>query len=93
LKPYQYTGSIYSTVPASPRVSKPAGEWQTMRILCDKRHVKVTLNGTPVVDANLDDHLDKLTSHPGLARTTGYIGLQNHGSKLTYRNIRIKTLP
>ena len=35
---------------------KPAGEWQKYLILCDGQHVKVTLNGTVVVDANLADY-------------------------------------
>jgi len=93
LKPYQYCGSLYATVAAEPRVSKRAGEWQTMRIVCEGRHVEVTLNGTRVVDANLDDHQDKLSGHPGLARNEGYVGLQNHSTPLAYRNIRIKPLP
>ncbi len=93
LQPWQYTGSIYNVVAATPRVTKQAGEWQTMKILCDKRHVQVTVNGTTVVDANLDDHNDVLKKHPGLERTEGYIGLQNHSTPLAYRNIRIKPLP
>ncbi len=93
LKPTQYTGSIYDVVPAKPRVTKKAGEWQKMQIVCDGRTVKVTLNGTPIVNANLDEHKDKLPTHPGLARTTGYLGLQNHGSKLEYRNLKIRPLP
>ncbi len=93
LKPEQYTGSIYDVKAASPRVTKPAGEWQHMVILCEARHVKVTLNDKVIVDANLDDYPAKFAEHPGLKRTDGYIGLQNHGSRLDYRNLKIRTLP
>ncbi len=92
LKPTQYCGSLYDVAPASPRVSKKAGEWQKMQIICNGNRVKVSLNGTQIVDADLTAHPDKLPTHPGLKRTTGYLGLQNHGSRLDYRNIRIREL-
>ncbi len=92
LKPTQYCGSLYDVAPATPRVTKKAGEWQKMHILCNGKHVKVTLNGTQVVDADLAAHPDKEPTHPGLKRATGHIGLQNHGSRLDYRNIRVREL-
>ncbi len=72
--------------------SKPAGEWQKYLILCDGQHVKVTLNGMVVVDANLADYQNDST-HPGAKRTEGYIGLQNHSTPIDYRNIRLRVLP
>lgn len=92
LQPSQYTGSVYGVAAAQPRVTKPAGQWQTLRIACDGREVKVVLNGTQVVSTNLDDHQDKVKGHPGIARTTGYLGLQNHGSGVEYRNLRLREL-
>lgn len=97
LKPWQYCGSLYGVeppkTPDGKPASKPAGEWQKMRITCNGRNVRVTLNGTPIIDANLDDHEDKQAAHPGLKRTSGYVGLQNHGTRLDFRNIRLRTLP
>jgi hypothetical protein len=92
LNDYQYCGSLYDVVAAKPRVTKKAGEWQKMQISCQGNKVKVTLNGTQIVDADISAHKDKLPTHPGLARTKGYIGLQNHGSRLDYRNIKIREL-
>lgn len=95
LEPYQYCGSMYSTAAPSKRVSKPAGEWQTMKIRCEGPRVQVWLNGEAIVDANQDEHAAdpaKAKDHPGLLRKSGYIGLQNHGSRLDYRNVFIKKL-
>ena len=92
LKDYQYCGSIYSTVAPSKRVSRPAGEWQSMCIRAEGQHVTVKLNNEVIVDANLNDHLDKIKDHPGLKRTAGFIGLQNHSTRLDFRNIFIREL-
>lgn len=92
LKPWQYCGSVYSTVAPARRVSRPAGEWEKFRIRCQGTRVSVVFNGVPIIDADMNDHLDKVKDHPGLKRTSGFIGLQNHGSRLEYRNIRIRPL-
>jgi hypothetical protein len=93
LAPYQYCGSLYDLEPPKTRVSKPAGEWQKMHIICNGRNVKVTLNDTPILDANLDNYKDKEATHPGLKLTSGHVGLQNHGTRLDFRNIRLRELP
>ncbi len=93
LQPYQYCGSLYGIAAPSTRASKPAGEWQKMHIVCDGREVKVSLNGTPIVEANLDAHPDEEAAHPGLERTSGYVGLQNHGTRLDFKDVRIRELP
>jgi lysophospholipase L1-like esterase len=95
LQPYQYTGSVYSTCAPSKRVTKPAGEWQSMKIRCEGPRVQVWVNGEQVVDCNQDEAAKdeaKLKEHPGLKRYKGYIGLQNHSSRLDYRNVFIKEL-
>jgi Domain of Unknown Function (DUF1080) len=92
LKPWQYTGSLYGVVPPSKRVTKPAGEWNTMRITCKGRQVTVEVNGTKVVDANLDDHKDENEKHPGLLREKGCLGLQSHDGRVEFRNVVVKEL-
>lgn len=94
LKPTQRHGSIYDVVPAKGNALKPAGEWNSEEIMADGRHIKVTLNGQVIVDANLDDVKDPavLKKHPGLARTTGRIGFLGHGSLVEFRNLRVKEL-
>jgi hypothetical protein len=93
LKPYQFCGSVYAVQAPSQRVSKPANEWQIMVIECVGSIIKVVLNDTQIIDVDLNDHMDKLDGHPGLKRTSGYIGFQHHGENgLQYRNIRIKEI-
>ncbi len=92
IKPAQHCGSLYGLAAAKPGAIKKAGEWQKYNIVCDGQRVKVTLNGTVVVDANLADYQNDAT-HPGVKRTQGFIGLQNHGTQIAYRNLRIRNLP
>ena len=66
--------------------------WQKMKIICDGPDIKVSLNETRIIDANLIDHMWQEANHPGLKRRMGFIGLQAHGSKVEYKNINIKVL-
>jgi hypothetical protein len=92
LRPAQHTGSIYDVVPPSKDVTKPFGEWNTYKITAKGRQVTIELNGTKVVDANLDDHKDAFQKHPGLTREKGHLGLQSHDGRVEFRNIYVKPL-
>ena len=94
LRPAQYHGSIYDVVPAKRGSLKPAGEWNSEEIIAKGRHVTVILNGNTIVDANLDDVKDEavLKKHPGLKRAGGHIGFLGHGSRVEFRNMRVKEL-
>jgi len=87
IKPFQHTASIYGVVPPSKAAQKPAGQWNTMRIRCKGDQVTITLNGEKVVDADMSAH-EELKGRP----RKGYLGLQNHGSGLEFRNVRLKKL-
>ncbi len=91
----QHHGSIYDVIPARTGFLKPAGAWNTEEIRADGRRVRVTLNDAIIVDADLDTVREPavLAKHPGLARTSGHIGLLGHGSLVTFRNLRIRRLP
>jgi hypothetical protein len=95
LAPYQYHGSIYGVVPAKHGALKPVGQWNQEEVIAKGGHIKVTVNGKVVVDANLDkikppyvDHLE----HPGLHNKKGYLGFLGHGSRVEFRNLRVKEL-
>lgn len=92
LEPWQYTGSIYDVQAPSERVSKKAGEWQKMIIVCNGPKIQVTLNGEMIINTSLVDHMDRVDEHPGLKRREGYIGLQNHNTEIEFRNINISEI-
>ena len=93
LEPDQYTGSIYGIQAPADRVSKTAGQWQKMVIIARGTRIQVGLNGTKIIDTDLTYYSHRADTHPGLARQRGYIGLQNHGSRIEFRNIMIRELP
>jgi HEAT repeat protein len=96
LQPYQFHSSVYGVVPARRGILRPVGEWNTEEIVARGRRITVTVNGTRIVDADIDeasaggtiDHRD----HPGLKRDHGHIGFLGHGSIVEFRNIRIREL-
>ncbi|MEN6577347.1 MAG: DUF1080 domain-containing protein [Phycisphaerales bacterium] len=92
LNPYQYTGSIYGVQAPSERATKQAGQWQEMVITARGPQIKVVLNGRKIIDTKVTYYPYKTDSHPGLTRDGGYLGLQNHGSRVEFRNIRIHVL-
>lgn len=95
IKPEQYHGSVYGVIPARTGFRKPVGEWNEEEITADGRRIKVVLNGVIILDADLDivREPEVLKQHPGLARTSGHVGFLGHGSRVEFRNVRIKPLP
>lgn len=91
LKEYQFHGSIYGIAPAKRGHLKPVGEWNVEEIVCDGKHVKVTLNGVVIVDADVIKPIDG-QNHPGLSRDKGHIAFCGHGAHVEFRNLRVKEL-
>ncbi len=94
LKPWQYHGSIYGVVPALRGRQRPVGEWNEQEIDVRGDRVRVTLNGTVIVDADLrevaaDGTVDG-NAHPGLFNREGWFGFLGHGDRVAYRNLRLK---
>jgi len=100
LKPYQFHGSIYGCVPAKRGFLKPVGEWNREEVTANGTRLTCKLNGTVIVDADIQPILDSgktmdgrgLKGHPGLRRKKGRIAFLGHGDRLEFRNIRIKEL-
>ncbi len=96
LEPYQYHGSVYGIIPAKRGYLNPVGEWNSQEVYMEGDKIRITLNGTVIVDGDLKEASKDGTpdhrEHPGLSRTSGHIGFLGHGSLLWFRNIRIKEL-
>jgi hypothetical protein len=94
LRPSQYHGSIYDVAAAKRGAQNPVGEWNEQEVTARGRKIIVKLNGQIIVDENLDNIKDKdiLHKHPGLKREKGHIGFLGHGTRVEFRNIRIKEL-
>ena len=96
LAPYQYHGSVYGVIPAKRGYLRPVGEWNEEEIRIQGNKIKVTLNGTVIVDGDLAEATKNGTldhkEHPGLKNRSGHIAFLGHGSEVHFRNIRIKRL-
>ncbi len=95
LRPEQHHGSIYDVIPARTGYLKPAGEWNAEEIAARGRHITVTLNGVIILDNDLGivREPEVLKKHPGLLRPAGHVGFLGHGTRVQFRNIRIRKLP
>lgn len=96
------TGALYDMVPPLKNAMRPQGEWNHMQITCDKSIVWIEVNDVEVTRTDLDewttpnkrpdgtDHKFDVAykDHP----RKGYIGLQDHGSDVWYRNIKLLRL-
>ena len=60
-----------------------------MIIVADGPKIRVTLNDQLIINTSLVNFMQKAEKHPGLKRRKGYIGLQNHNSRVEFRNINI----
>jgi hypothetical protein len=87
IKPSQFTGSLYAIQPPSSRDIHPAGEWNEMEVYCRDGRVRVKLNGTVINDLSVD-HYPEARDRP----RRGKLALQNHGSTLEFRNVRMNRL-
>ena len=98
------SGSLYDLIPANPQNSKPFGEWNTGGIMVYKGTVVHKQNGVNVLEYHLwTDDWKKMIENSKFKGWTnfieaggpeheGYIGLQDHGDNVWYRNIKIKVL-
>jgi hypothetical protein len=93
-------GSLYDMLAADPKTVKPAGEWNTIVISVRDGKVTHTQNGVKVVEYTLwtpewDAMVanSKFKTFPGFTEgiaKEGYIGLQDHGYDIWFRNIKIR---
>jgi len=98
------SASLYDLIPAKPQNSKPFGEWNTGSVIVYKGTVIHMQNGEPVVEYHLwtDDWKKMIEGskfkgwdnfiNAGGESQEGYIGFQDHGDDVWFRNIKVKIL-
>ncbi len=94
LDPRQAHGSAYGMAPAARGYLRPTGQWNFQEVTVKGSAVKVELNGTVILDADLSKVTELManTPHPGKDRTTGHFGFAGHTDPVEFRNVQIKTL-
>lgn len=98
LQIYQYHGSVYGIIPAKRGALKPMGEWNYQEVVAQGNKIKITLNGTVILDGDIAEASKNNTAtadhkpHPGLLNKKGHIGYLGHGAVVRFRNIRVKEL-
>ena len=97
---FHTTGAIYELYPTSPsKKLNPVGEWNHSRIFVRGKHIEHWLNGVKVaecergsVDFNARIEKSKFKTIPNFGlHEEGLLLLQDHGSIVWFRNIKIKT--
>lgn len=100
-------GAIYDLVSTTKNVGRETGEWNTVEIRCYGPDINVKLNGEPVTAMNCEKfdqpgicpdgekHKYKLNGQPRAVKDfarVGYVGFQDHGHKVWYKNVKILPL-
>ena len=99
--PHRQTAALYDVLAAQNRPLKPAGQFNQSRIVSNGTTVEHYLNGTKVLQYELDSPALRAaiakSKFKDIARfgklQDGFILLQDHGDRVWYRNIKIKRLP
>jgi len=100
LEDWQINGGNYAMYPPIAKPYKAIGEWNQLMLVVNGNDVTQILNGEVTVKyTKYSDEWTKLrnsgkwSAFPDYGKyDEGYISLQNHGTKVWYRNIMIKEL-
>lgn len=95
------SGALYGLYPPAVDASKPAGEWNTGKIVANGPRVEHWLNGQKVLECELgsDDWYERVSETkfavwPKFGKSSrGHLALQDHGHEVSFRKLRIRSLP
>ncbi|HEX4350297.1 MAG TPA: DUF1080 domain-containing protein, partial [Verrucomicrobiae bacterium] len=95
-------GALYDLIPCDPaKPLNPVGEWNRLRIISQGNHVEHWLNGRKILEYDRGSEAfraavaaSKFKDIPNFGEwTDGHILLQEHGSCVSFRNVKIRALP
>jgi hypothetical protein len=100
LEDWQKCGANYAMYPPMADHPRPIGEWNNLLLVVDSSSVTQMINGEIVVkyEKSSEDWTNrrnsgKWTAFPDWGKyDEGHISLQNHGTKVWFRNIKLKEL-
>jgi len=94
LDPRQSHGSAYGMAAAARGYLRPVGQWNFQEVTVKGSRVKVELNGTVILEADLKGVTDFMAKspHPGKDRASGYFGFAGHKDPVEFRSVAIKPL-
>lgn len=94
IDPRQAHGSAYGMVAAHRGYQHPVGEWNYQEVTVQGTTIKVELNGTPILNADLSKVTEFMGGkpHAGKENLSGHFGFAGHNDPVAFRNISIKTL-
>jgi hypothetical protein len=92
LDPRQTHGSAYGMAAAQRGYQRPTGEWNFQEVTVKGSRIRVELNGTLILDADIGPVKDFMANspHPGKDLAEGHFGFAGHNDPVSFRNVRIK---
>lgn len=98
--PLTSAGSNYAVNPPVKDVTKPVGEWNSIRLIAKGNRIEHWMNGVKLLEYEVSSpdwearvEASKFATMPGYGRAKrGHIVLQDHGDVVAYRNIKIRPL-
>jgi hypothetical protein len=100
-------GAIYDLAATTENAGKKTGEWNSVEIRCYGPYINIKVNGKQVAAMNCDKfdkpglsvdgkkHKYKLNGKPRAVKDfarSGYLGFQDHGHKVWYKNVKLLKL-
>lgn len=96
IDPRQVHGSAYGMVGAARGYQYPVGEWNFEEVTVKGSRIKVELNGTVILDADLSTvDMSKVMAnkpHPGKDRPSGFFGFAGHNDPVQFKDVAIREL-
>lgn len=95
-------GAIYDLVAPRKNNLKPTGQWNSVEIKCQGPYISVTVNGEEIAKMNCDEWTEPGRRLDGTKHKyrnavkdfprKGYLGFQDHGAKVWFKNVKLLDL-